>query len=141
MNARIDPAALTAPNTGNLLWQVSALTARLEFERECHDREIQRLKKRVSDECSYSTGLMMKTLSPGCPPDRIEHLHLHGDLGVLVCHLVYEPCEPENGWPGLMELESAYVGAVDIADRLTDKEVEVIECAAAKVQQRRGALA
>ena len=141
MNARINPLALTAPDTSSLFWQVDALTARLEQEQQYHAREIERLKKRISDECAYSTGLMNQMLPPGCPPDRIEHLHLHGDLGVLACHLVYEPGEPENGWAGLMELESAYIGAVDIAERLTDKEVEAIECEAAKVQQRRGVAA
>lgn len=69
--------------------------------------------------------------APACPADLFEHTFQHPDLGELECHLYGEDGDESVGWPGLIELHCAYLRGVDIADRLTDDEIERIEIAAA----------
>ena len=55
-----------------------------------------------------------------------------GLLGRVVLHLEGERGDPDSGQRDTATLYSAYLRGVDIADRLTDDEVEAIELAAVK---------
>lgn len=68
--------------------------------------------------------------APACPSEHFAHTYQHPELGELECHLYGEEGEPENDLPPLLELRAAYLRGIDIADRLSDDEVERIEIAA-----------
>lgn len=70
--------------------------------------------------------------APRCPAGQFLHVHKHQRLGALDCHLQWEDAEPEAGWPEQVALCAAYLRGVDIADRLTTREVEAIEREAAQ---------
>lgn len=70
--------------------------------------------------------------APPCPAGQLLYVHKHPTLGALDCHLEWEDGDPEVGWAEQVTLCAAYLRGVDIADRLTDDEVESIELAAVK---------
>ena len=70
--------------------------------------------------------------APPCPRGQFAYTFQHPELGELVCHLEAEEGDESVGWPEQVTLYSAYLRGVDIADRLTDDEVEAIELAAVK---------
>ena len=79
---------------------------------------------------------LRKVNAPPCPAEHFEATYRHHELGELECHLYGEEGEPENDLPPLLELRAAYLRGIDIADRLSDDEVERIEIAAgAKVKE------
>lgn len=70
--------------------------------------------------------------APQPPRGQFAFTYRHPELGDLECHLEGEAAAPECGWPEQVTLCAAYLRGVDIADRLTDDEVEAIELAAVK---------
>lgn len=65
--------------------------------------------------------------APPCPVGQFQHTHAHKTLGVLECHLEWDDGDPETGLADRVTLCAAYLRGVDIADRLTDREVDAIE--------------
>lgn len=70
--------------------------------------------------------------APQPPRGQFAFTYLHPELGTLECHLEGERGDPDSGQRDTATLYSAYLRGVDIADRLTDDEVEAIEIAAVK---------
>lgn len=70
--------------------------------------------------------------APPCPAGQFLYVHKHPTLGALDCHLEWEDGDPDCGQRDTATLYSAYLRGVDIADRLTDDEVEAIELVAVK---------
>ena len=70
--------------------------------------------------------------APQPPRGLFAHTYRHPELGPLECHLEGERGDPDSGQRDTATLYSAYLRGVDIADRLTDDEVEAIELAAVK---------
>lgn len=70
--------------------------------------------------------------SPPAPAGQFLHIHKHPTLGAMDCHLEWEEGDPEAGWAERIALCAAYLRGVDIADRLTTREVEAIEREAAQ---------
>jgi len=70
--------------------------------------------------------------APTCPAGQFAYTFQHPELGTLECHLEGERGDPDSGQRDTATLYSAYLRGVDIADRLTDDEVEAIELAAVK---------
>lgn len=69
--------------------------------------------------------------APRPPRGQFAYTYRHPELGALDCHLEGERGDPDSGHRDTATLYSAYMRGVDIADRLTDDEVEAIEIAAA----------
>lgn len=65
--------------------------------------------------------------APPCPVGQFQHTHAHKTLGVLECHLEWDDGDQETGLADRVTLCAAYLRGVDIADRLTDREVDAIE--------------
>jgi len=71
--------------------------------------------------------------APRCPRGA-EHFD-YTLAGVdLVCHIEFEPGEPGDGWdkpayPDNCTLIAAYVRDINVANLLSDKQAEQIECA------------
>ena len=70
--------------------------------------------------------------APRPPRGMFAFTYQHPELGTLECHLEGERGDPDSGQRDTATLYSAYLRGVDIADRLTDDEVEAIELAAVK---------
>jgi hypothetical protein len=70
--------------------------------------------------------------APRPPRGQFAYTYRHPELGALDCHMEGERGDPECGQRDTATLYSAYLRGVDIADRLTDDEVEAIELAAVK---------
>lgn len=70
--------------------------------------------------------------APRCPAGQFLHIHKHPTLGAMDCHLEWDDGDPEAGWAERIALCAAYLRGVDIADRLTTREVEAIEREAAQ---------
>ena len=70
--------------------------------------------------------------APQPPRGQFAFTYQHPELGTLECHLDGERGDPDSGQRDTATLYSAYLRGVDIADRLTDDEVESIELAAVK---------
>jgi len=103
-------------------------------------REIN-LSRQLAQEQAINAGLRKRILgfyAPECPADRMLHIYKHPDLGDLECWLICEEAEPENGAPGVLEMEYAWLRGVDIADRLLKSEVQAIECEAGKALDMAG---
>ncbi len=69
--------------------------------------------------------------APRCPRGQFEHVYKHPELGTLECHMEGERGDPDSGQRDTATLYSAYLRGVDIADRLTDDEIDAIEISAA----------
>lgn len=65
--------------------------------------------------------------APPCPAGQFQHTHTHKTLMDLVCHLEWDAGDPDTGLEDRVTLCAAYLRGVDIADRLTDREVDAIE--------------
>lgn len=76
--------------------------------------------------------------APPCPAGQFLHAHKHPELGELECHLEGEDASPECGWAAQVTLCTAYLRGVDIFDRLTAAEVELIEREAARQPKQIG---
>jgi len=103
-------------------------------------REIH-LSRQLAQEQAINAGLRKRIqgfYAPDCPADRMLRIYRHPELGDLECWLICEEAEPENGQPGVLELEYAWLRGVDIASRLLKGEVQAIECAAGKALDVRG---
>lgn len=70
--------------------------------------------------------------APPCPRGCFAYTFQHPELGELVCHIEAEEGDESVGWPEQVTLCAAYLRGVDIADRLTTREVEAIEREAAQ---------
>lgn len=70
--------------------------------------------------------------APQPPHGQFAFTYQHPELGTLECHLEGERGDPDSGQRDTATLYSAYLRGVDIADRLTDDEVEAIEISAVK---------
>ena len=70
--------------------------------------------------------------APRPPRGQFAYTYQHPELGALDCHMEGERGDPDSGQRDTATLYSAYLRGVDIADRLTDDEVEAIELAAVK---------
>lgn len=70
--------------------------------------------------------------APQPPRGQFAFTYRHPELGTLECHLEGERGDLDCGQRDTATLYSAYLRGVDIADRLTDDEVEAIELAAVK---------
>lgn len=70
---------------------------------------------------------------PSCPAGHFEVYYTHPDLGVLTCHVeAHSGCPASADDPGEDDdicLAAAYIGKVNIVDRLSESEQDAI-CAA-----------
>lgn len=100
------PENLQALSMANKTREIESLRAQLAYQA----RRVEALQKTLN-----------KHYPPACPYGRIEVGYPHQELGTLTCHF---ECGDEDDGAVLME---AYIGPVNIFDRLTEKEVSVIE--------------
>lgn len=81
--------------------------------------------------------LQARYFAPPCPAGQFQHTHMHKTLGVLECHLEWDDGDPETGLDDRVTLCAAYLRGIDIADRLTDREVDAIEIEAQNASAER----